>query len=300
MKIIALFTTVFITMGLLNPSKAQFSAEMHINTPEDEKIYKVIHDGSNYRYELEEEGQQVMVLVHPKEGKTYILFPDKKVYQKVGNKSTVSLSNDPVQTLDYLQSAFKVENAGKETISNIECEKNEIYAGSKLINRNWYSEELKFPVKIVQVKQYTMELKNIERKQIENPMAFIVPEEYTEVDRNMQPVLPEPPPPKKWKTKTEKIPFNKEFTRGELVETPVESSGNILIQLKNAGEKQSRITYYIFREGKELSLSEQGPEDFRTKKLEPNEEKQFPLRLKPGDELKVKVYYGTMRISIGL
>jgi hypothetical protein len=276
---------------------SQFTADMHLSTPENHETYQVINDGSRYRYDLEEEGQQITVLVKPEEGKTYIIFPQKKVYQKVSNKSTVSLSNDPVQTLDYLQNAFTVKEIGSETINGLDCKKNEIYAGEQLINRHWYSEELNFPVKIEQLNEYTMELTNIQKKAIENQDAFNVPTEYSEVDRSMQPVLPEPPPPKKWKTKTHKVPFNKKFQRGDQLEIPMEGTGNIQIQFKNTGENQSRVTYYIFRDGKELSLSEQGPEDFRTKKMKPEEEKQIPLRLSAGDMLKIKVFYGTMRIS---
>jgi hypothetical protein len=297
MKSIVFSATICLVMALLNPAQAQFTADMHLSTPESQETYKVLNDGSSYRYDLEEEGQQITVLVKPEEGKTYIIFPQKEVYQKVSNKSTVSLSNDPVQTLDYLQNAFTVKEIGSEKINGLDCKKNEIYAGEQLINRHWYSKEINFPVKIEQLNEYTMELTNIQKKPIENQDAFNVPTEYSEVDRSMQPVLPEPPPPKKWKTKTHKVPFNKKFQRGDQLEISMEGTGNIQIQFKNIGENQSRVTYYIFRDGKELSLSEQGPEDFRTKKLKPEEEKQIPLRPSAGDILKIKVYYGTMRIS---
>ena len=52
------FTFVFVSH-----TNAQFTADMHIKTPNKENVYYVLNDCNNYRYEFEKEGMKLFVLV---------------------------------------------------------------------------------------------------------------------------------------------------------------------------------------------------------------------------------------------
>lgn len=279
------------------PLKAQFSADMHLKKGGEQHIYKVYHDGTSYRYDFEEEGTPLAVLVHPGKDKTHVLFPKNKMYQEMNNQSTRSLSNDPVQTMRYLERSFSVKKLEKEQVNGFECEKREISTGNQLLNTNWYSEALNFPVKMKQPKQYTMELKNI-KQNMPDKRLFKVPEDYTLVDNRMNPVSPEPPPPESWNSQERNIPFKGDFTRGDQVEMSIPESKNYKLIYTNQGEKITKVVFEIRKEGEMLPLSKQGPIDFRTKKVHPGKNKSTILSLTSGNALLLKVYYGKAKIEV--
>lgn len=282
------------------PVYGQFMADMHIRTPNDGNIYHVLNDGKNYRYEFEEEGMKLLVLVQPHKNKTYVVFPEKKMYQKMSCTSPASLSNDPVQTLNYLQKNYTLKAVGNEVINGYPCEKREIHAQGQLLNRHWYSSELKFPLKIEQLDQYTMELRNIQKTDIKDPSYFNVPSDFTEVDRQMRPVIPEPPPPESWKMSNRSVPFKGVFKRGDRVEVEIKSSEYHKILLSNQGNKSSKLTYQLYRDGTQLDENEQGPLEYRTKKIHSGESKTFTLALQPGDIMVMQIFYGKMEIDVRL
>ena len=214
--------------------------------------------------------------------------------------SPASLSNDPVQSMMYLQKNYTLKALGNEVIRGYPCEKREIHAQGQVLNRHWYSSELKFPLKIEQLDQYTMELKNIVKTAIKEKSAFNVPSGFTEVDRQMRPVIPEPPPPESWQMKRKTVPFKGVFKRGDRLKVEMKSSEYHKIHLSNQGSKPSKLTYQLYRDGKQLSKNEQGPLDYRTKKVHSGESKTFTLALQPGDFMVMQVFYGEMEIDVRL
>jgi hypothetical protein len=296
-KLTTLLISSIILIGCSITLKAQFIADMHLSKSDEEGIYQVYHDGTNYRYEFEEEGTPLVVIVHPQKNKTHILFPEKKMFQGMGTQTTRSLSNDPVQTTRYMEEAFTVKTLGKEKINGFECEKREIYSENQLLNTNWYSEKLQFPVKIKQPNQYTMELKNIKQKKPDNAM-FQIPADYTLVDRNMTPMEPEPATPEKWNALEKTVPFKEICKRGDRIEVAIQETDNYKVVYTNKGDKPAKAMYEIEEGGQVLSLSKLGPADFRSKKVEPGGHKAVVLRLTPKKALVVKVLYGEMEVSV--
>jgi hypothetical protein len=292
----------FFSMLFLSASVSvygQFRATMHLKYPENEKIYQIFHDGENYRYELTEENEKAVVIVDAEEGMTYLLLPQKKVYQAMESLAPRSLSNDPVQTMRYLAGNFTMKATGMEVMNGFECEKREIHAGNKLINRAWYSDELRFPVKIEQLDQYMMELSEVTMGSQESHL-FQVPDGYTLVDHKLRPVLPEPPPPEKWTRIEKTVPFSGSFEKGSLVEFTVQDTRYHQIKLSNNGEEPAKTVRATLRDGQELPDNEQGPLKYRTNKLHKGEQKQLTLSLKPGDVFQVKVFYGKMDMDVQL
>src|SRR6056297_718028 len=296
-KFMTLLICSMIFISCSNTLKAQFIAEMHLSKSDEEGIYQVYHDGTNYRYEFEEEGTPLVVIVHPQKNKTHILFPEKKMFQEMGTQTTRSLSNDPVQTMRYMEEAFTVKTLGKEKINGLEYEKREIYSEGQLLNTNWYSEKLQFPVKIKQPNRYTMELKNIRQKKPDK-LLFQIPADYSLVDRNMTPVEPEPAPPEMWNALEKKVPFKEIFKRGDRIEVAIKESGNYKVVYTNKGDKPAKAMYEIKEGGQVLPLGKMGPADFRSKKVQPGGHKSVVLRLTPQKALVVKVLYGELEVSV--
>ncbi|MDX2444636.1 MAG: DUF4412 domain-containing protein, partial [Bacteroidales bacterium] len=180
---------------------SQFQAKMNNSMSGKERIYTVYSDLNQYRYDFEEDGMKGIVIVHPAANQTAILVPVKKFVHKTNCDGMMSRMNDPVQSYEVYKKHGEEKIIGEETINGYECIAKEMYQGDTKVFSAWYSEKLNFPVKIVaQYAENTfMELKDIKKWKSE-PSFFEIPEDYTEVDEQMRPIIPEPLPPETWET----------------------------------------------------------------------------------------------------
>jgi hypothetical protein len=117
-----------------------------------------------------------------------MIISDKIVHHTPTDKK-LSYSNDPAQSLNhYLQDGGELVE-DNESLDGYECIRKTIIKDGKTIYTQWFSVTLNFPIRIVDnlSSNKGMYLKNI-RSWIIEPEKFIVPEDFTEVDKNLRPI----------------------------------------------------------------------------------------------------------------
>lgn len=295
----AIVTTLLLLLQPSVYSQLSFRAEMLNVQNGKETVYQLQSFGDKYRYDFEDSGMKGTVIVDREKGKTAILMPDKKFVHYTDIHSSMSLMNDPCQAFLYSKSRYDEKQTGKENIAGFDCNKSELYASDQLIFTAWYSEDLGFPVKLVNemADDTYMELRDIEKGKISSD-SFIVPEDYTEVDQKMRPVIPEPPAPESWNKLEVSIPVKGDYKRGELLSFKVPESRNYKIILNNKTDKPAKIVRTALRDGKELPDNEQGPLSYRTKRLYQGESSTNVYSWTAGDEKLIQVYEGIINIEI--
>ncbi|UCH15009.1 MAG: hypothetical protein JSV22_03345, partial [Bacteroidales bacterium] len=211
---ISKFILILIVILPLN-SFCQFRAKMINIVNGKETNYDVYSGLKQYRYDFVEDGMKGVVIVNPEANQTAVLFPEKKFVHKTTCDGMMSRMNDPVQSYMWYKKYGEEKPAGSEDINGYACVKKDLYQGDSKVFTIWYSEKLDFPLKILNnfAENTYMELKDIESW---NPQSsyFVIPEDYTEVDEQMRPVIPEPPAPESWEVKEIAIPFEDTFSRG--------------------------------------------------------------------------------------
>ncbi len=289
----------YLILSLNSQGFSQFKASMENVMNGNKEIYTVYSDKTQYRYEFTQDGQKMIIIVKPEDNKTLILLPAKKFYIQQACDGMMSRQNDPVQAYAMMKSTYTEKDAGKENVEGIECNKEEIYADNDKIITAWIAESLNFPVKMVNhlYENTYMNLKDI-RKWKPDAAFFEVPADYTEVDERMRPVIPEPPAPEKWTTKKVTLPFQVEVSRGTELVFSIDKDSHYDLTVENKTDKPAKIIRSTWRDGKELPLNKQGPVKFRTYRLYPGEKSHPTLIWKAGDVVRIKVYEGTMALSV--
>jgi len=298
-----LIRTGIVVLMILSPDciygQSPFTAKM-INTVNGaERVYKLQSDGEKYRYDFEESGMSGTVIVDPDKGKTAILMPDEKYVHFTPTTSRTSLMNDPYQSFLNTKKNFEEKPAGTESVSGYECHKSEFYDSDKKIITAWYSDELGFLLKMVNnVSENTfMEVRDIIPGAIDKEI-FVIPEDYTEVDERMRPVIPEPLPPDTWNTIDLSLPVKGEFSRGDRIRFIVPESKNYKLNLVNQTADPAKIIWTGMRDGQELPGNEQGPLSYRTKRLHGGESSSNTYKWTAGDEKIIQVFEGVINIEI--
>jgi len=264
-----------------------------------ETVYQLQSMGEKYRYDFEEGGMKGTVIVDQEKDKTAILMPDEKFVHYTEIHSSTSLMNDPYQAFIYSKSRYDEKKVGKEKIAGYDCNKSELYASDQLVYTAWYSEELGFLVKLVNemADNTYMELSDINKVKA-SADAFSVPEDYTEVDEKMRPIIPEPPAPDSWKEIKAALPLKGEYSRGEVISFNVPESVNYKFILNNNTDKPAKVIRIGMRDGKELPDNEQGPISYRTRRLYAGESFSNVYSWKEGDQKLIQVHEGIMNIEI--
>jgi len=281
--------------------QSTFSATMINTVNGTERVYKLQSDGQKYRYDFEESGMRGIVIVDPVKGKTAILMPDEKYVHFTPITSRTSLMNDPYQSFLHTKRKFEEKPAGTESVSGFQCLKTEIYDSDKRIITAWYSDELGFLLKMINnVSENTfMEVRDIIPGEIDKEL-FVIPEDYTEVDERMRPVIPEPPPPDSWNTIDSSLPIAGEFRRGDQIMFTVPENKNYKLNLVNKTDDPAKIIWTGMRDGQELPGNEQGPLSYRTKRLHGGESSSYTYSWTSSDKIIIQVYEGVINIELAV
>lgn len=301
MKRLIHYSVIFLlaTLPIVMHGQNSFVAEMANVKLGTKHIYQVKSDGEKYRYDFDEDGSKGIVIVNPAKNETAILIPEEKYVHYTETSSRFSRSNDPIQSVLTTINSFTEKKMGSEKITGFTCNKSELYMGDKKTYTLWFSEELNFPLKIVNNlgKDTYMELTGIEIQKID-PSVFVVPEDYIEVDNRMRPIIPEPPAPEQWNTIEADLPLSNEYSRGDLIRFKIPETKNYVISLKNNSTDPVKIIRKTFRDGKELPDNEQGPIKYRTRRLFANETSRDTYSWKAGDAKILEVYEGKLTVEI--
>ncbi len=226
---------------------AQFSAEL-IDSKGDKKVHgKIYVKDHQYRLEVPEAEEKVIVLVDEKTGKTKVLVPSKKIFLEFKNTDMKSLMNNPFQTFVYSKKHYDSKDTGKETINGYECRKTLLSTQGQDLMTAWGSTKLGFLVKIVNhgAKDMFVELKNIMEGPVDNT-HFKVPEGYKKMDR-----MPVPPPA--WAKDIPKAsymepPFEKSISASEIVRVKIIPGYSLKVKGSNKSDQKGAFTSVAFKD----------------------------------------------------
>jgi hypothetical protein len=265
----------------------------------EERDYDVYSELKKYRYEFEENNMKGVVIVNPDENQTFILFPENKLVHITTCDGMMSRMNDPVQSYMWYKKYGEEKSAGYKEISGYKSEIKELYQSNTKVFTVWYSEELNFPLKIRShfAENTYMELKDIEPWK-PGTSFFTIPEDYTEVDERMRPVIPEPPVPESWEIKKASIPFKGTISRGTKLKIKVNKTVYHKLLISNDSDNPAKVVRHLIREGQELPDNEQGPLEYRSARLYNGEKKTYTFDWKEGDVVILEVHEGSMNIDI--
>lgn len=277
---------------------SQWQADMVNSMQGSIQEYKVHCDGNQYRYDFSDDIIGI-VIVKPEENLTAIIMVNDKMVHYTKTDGMMSQMNDPAQAYaGYLQYGTE-KIMGNEDVNGYDCIKKVVYQGEKPLISLWFSEELNFPVKMEN--HYSegtyMHLNNVQYWK-PNPSIFEVPEDFTEVDDEMRPVIPEPEPPTEWKESEPNVPVDMEISRGMKLTTPINETVYHRLIVENTGETPMKFCFHIFEDGEELPDDTQGPEDFRTRRLYMEEDYKMTHDWKAGQEIHIYVFEGEGRLNI--
>jgi hypothetical protein len=296
MKRIILLFIFFLANQL---SWAQFSATMKNVMYGKEHIYQVYNDGQNYRYEFTDDDMDGIVIVHPAANETSILIPEKKYVHHTTCDDAMSRMNDPVQAVNWFKNAGEVKNEGEEKIGKYQCTRQVVYQGDNKVFTVWMADELNFPVKILNhhdTKTH-MELVDVKNWNVD-PSFFQVPDDYTEVDKRMRPIIPETPPPNEWITRILDIPGKRICKRGEKILIDITTSTNYRLTAINNSESPAKFIRSVWKDGAELPDDQQGPLKYRTRRIFSGEKYSNVFYWKEGERIFIDVHEGELQLEV--
>jgi hypothetical protein len=142
-----------------------------------------------------------------------------------------------------------------------------------------------------------MELVDIKNWEVDNSY-FEVPDGYIEVDDEMRPIIPEPPAPETWFSKSVAMPFSDKLKRGEKISMDIPATGHYKIKVMNEGDTPTKYTYHLYRDGEKLSWEIAGNDERRTHRFYMGEKKTFTYAWEEGWQLIVEVYEGEVLMQV--
>jgi hypothetical protein len=179
---------VLILFVLSASAFGQFKGKMVFNSMNKERSFDVYNSDLGYRYEFNEDGQEGAVIVKSGSREVIILMPQQKMAMKSSPDNPMSMANDPLQSFEYYKDSGIFEEAGEESINGILCEKSILYNKenpSQKMFTMWYSEEYKFPMKMINhidgSEDSKMEMKDVESWK-PDPAKFEIPSDYQIMD----------------------------------------------------------------------------------------------------------------------
>lgn len=278
---------------------AQFQAKMNNSMSGKERTYTVYSDLNQYRYDFEEDGKKGIVIVNPAANQTAILMPDKKFVHRTTCDGMMSRMNDPVQSYEVYKKYGPEKEIGKESIDGYECLTREINQGDTRVFTAWYSEKLKFPLKILAhyAENTYMKLTEIQKWK-PDPSYFLIPDDFTEVDEQMRPIIPEPPPPETWDLKEVNIPFEGTLSRGNKIKMVIPQTVYYKFIALNNGNTPAKFTYHLYENGEKIPWDIVGNDDRRTHRLYMEEKKNQTMDWKEGWVLVIEVYEGELNLKV--
>lgn len=189
-KLVLLVAAIILTISL----SAQFSATMTFTAAGMKRNFTVFSDNNRYRYEFDEGGQEGVMIILNETEEFFLLMPQQKIAITEKTSSEMSMGMDPLKQYEYFENEDVTEKViGKETVNGYECIKKELHNIQKdeygvtdqLMFTIWYSEELQFPVRILNHIDGTgssgMEIRNIQ-PWTPDESSFRIPEGYNTLD----------------------------------------------------------------------------------------------------------------------
>jgi hypothetical protein len=297
MKKNTFFALAIILLPLFGMS--QWQADMLSSISGGEQAYKVYSDLHQYRYELTQDGKNLAVIVKPDENKTAILLVDDKKVHFTTTDGMMSRMNDPVQAYHSYKKYGEEKQIGEEEVNGFNCIKKAIFNDDGELFSMWFSEDLNFPVKLVGhwAENTYMQLSAIADWRVDKTL-FAIPEDFIEVDEELRPVIPEPPPPQSWEKTETSLPVNMDAKRGMALSFYIDEDVHYKVHIENTGDTPARFIFHEFINGKERSEDEQGPLEWRMRRLYMEEHYNMTFAWKTGFTILFEFYEGTVHMQV--
>lgn len=148
----------------------------------DTMTNRIYLSGQKYRFEIEEGGQPMYVIVDQEAGLTRVVNVAEQAALKMPCDDIRSLANDPFQSFKYTAAnpEVSVSPAGTEVVNGLECEEATLVAYGGVVMTQWVSTKMGFPARIIThaQKDRTLELRNIEETVVDEEL-FNIPEGFS-------------------------------------------------------------------------------------------------------------------------
>ncbi len=233
-------------------SAIQFKAEMvEIDKTDTTKSDFYLKD-SLYRMEQVERGQQVIILVDQQTNLTRVVAPELKTWIQISSDHRTSLMNDPFQSVKRAAGDGENKPLGTETMNGYLCDIYLVSKNERDLMTQWVSQELKFPLKIINhvVEGRSVKLRNIEVIPVPDSL-FQIPDEYEEYvpPKPGEVVVPD------WAEEIPtapvmKPPFEHDMATGEIIRVAITAGRSLRVSGQSTSEGVARLSPAPFLDGK--------------------------------------------------
>jgi hypothetical protein len=180
--------TVIVLMIITDlASAAEFSAETIIDQLKQKQKVKMYVKGQQLRVEMVDSfGQKQILISHPGQSKTFILYPETKTYVPLPAAAVRSPIGQDEEALKKIGSRRLI---GQENIEGYLCDKYMITFHNKYLGKIivWIARKLNYPIQVIQVDgppvgSLSRKLTNIEEHRVKDSL-FDLPTDYREVKK---------------------------------------------------------------------------------------------------------------------
>ena len=182
------FILLSLTLLLSLPLFAQFKGKMVFKTMNKERSFIVHSSDAGYRYDFDEDGQKGAVIVNSNSKEVIMLMPQQKMAMKSPAGSPMSMSSDPLKSMEYYRDSGIMKEEGTEIINGVTCTKSVLWNNdnpSQKMFTMWFSNKYKFPMKMVNhidgSEDSGMEMQDVE-PWMPDEQLFEIPSGYNVMD----------------------------------------------------------------------------------------------------------------------
>ena len=242
---------------------ASFTADLVTTEKGKTKTEKFYVMDSYYRMDVVEDGKPMVVIADRKKNVHLFLQMEEKVFFEIPSDDFRILINDPFKASEYMVSKYESKVEGDDQINGINCEKQVLTAQGTKIHSRWFSNDLKFPVKLVSYEGdkeiYIVELRNIEKTDLQMdrftpPADFKRGEEPGAAERRKREKLKkaEEALPGLTGVKTTQVPCYEKIAAGGELRVQMDTDRKAYLKIINQAKGESELTIFHYRNGKPI------------------------------------------------
>ena len=242
---------------------ASFTADLVTTEKGKTKTEKFYVMEPYYRMDVVEDGKPMVVIADRKKNVHLFLQMEEKVFFEIPSDDFRILINDPFKASEYMVSKYESKVEGDDQINGINCEKQVLTAQGTKIHSRWFSNDLKFPVKLVSYEGdkeiYIAELRNIKKIDLQMDM-FTPPADFK---RGEEPGAAEKRKREKLKkaeealpgltaVKTTQVPCYVKIAAGGELRVQMDTDRKAYLKITNQAKAESEFTIFHYRNGKPI------------------------------------------------
>lgn len=269
-KLTSIYLLVLVLCTASSAMAASFSADIVMEKNGKTETGKFYLLNQYYRLEVREDGKPMVIIADREKNVHRVLNMEEKIFFEISSDDFGVLSNDPFKASEYMVSKYGSKVEGTEKINGIDCEKQVVTAQDTKIHSRLFSNELKFPVKLVSYRgkqtSYVTELKAIKKVDLQMDL-FTPPADFKQVE--------EPWAAEKRKREAEnkneealsglttvetaQAPCYVKIAGGGELRVPIDTDRKAYLEIINEAKDESVYTVLKYQNGKPLEGYEATP-----------------------------------------